>query len=180
MGSGAGELIAARARPVPLAPRTRVHPPASVRPLVRAAPPLGAAAESRSAKTSRGSQPATRGVGHLIPDAHAHARPPKPYSEPLPKRRQIYTHCPLLVPCELFSSFVFTIATKTNDGLFHAVRAPAPATHRPSPLVQRSAPVSWQTAPRLRFLRRDAERNTNSGPTGCHEYTRGMLPRNNM
>merc|ERR1712028_43734 len=65
-GSGAGELIAARARPVPLAPRTRVAPPASVPPLVRAAPPLGAAAESRSARRRERRQPATRGVGHLF------------------------------------------------------------------------------------------------------------------
>ena len=58
--------------------------------------------------------------------------------------------------------------------------ARSPSTHRPSPLVQRSAPVSWQTAPCLRFLRRHAERNTNSGPTGCDEYTPGMLSRNNL
>eukprot|EP00964_Phaeocystis_antarctica_P058830 scaffold34901_cov62-Phaeocystis_antarctica.AAC.2 len=53
LGSGAGELIAARGRSVPLALRIRVAPPASVQPLVRAAPPLGAAAESRSGKPSR-------------------------------------------------------------------------------------------------------------------------------
>ena len=40
---------------MPLASRIRCPPPASVQPLVRAAPPLAAAAESRGAKTSRGS-----------------------------------------------------------------------------------------------------------------------------
>ena len=53
LGSEAGELIAARGRSEPLAPRIRVVPPASVPPLVRAAPALGAPpAESRSAKPS--------------------------------------------------------------------------------------------------------------------------------
>ncbi len=57
-GRGTGELTAARARPGSLAPRTRVAPPASVQPLMRAALALGAAAESCAAKTSR-LQPAT-------------------------------------------------------------------------------------------------------------------------
>ena len=65
LGSDAGELIAARGRSVPLAPRIRVAPPASVPPLVRAAPPLGAAAESRSAKTSRGCSLQPRKTNHL-------------------------------------------------------------------------------------------------------------------
>ena len=62
LGSDAGELIAARGRSEPLAPRIRVAPPASVPPLVRAAPALGAPpAESRSAKPSK-AQPVTEGV----------------------------------------------------------------------------------------------------------------------
>jgi hypothetical protein len=54
--------------------------------------------------------------------------------------------------------------------------AQSPSTHRPSPLVQRSAPVSWQTAPCLRFLRRHAERNTNSGLTRAPQVVMSTRP----
>eukprot|EP00964_Phaeocystis_antarctica_P058330 scaffold34597_cov60-Phaeocystis_antarctica.AAC.2 len=64
-GSDAGELIAARGRLVPLEGRIRVAPPASVQPLVRTAPALGAAAESRSGKPSR-ARSLQRGGGAFI------------------------------------------------------------------------------------------------------------------
>ena len=80
--------------------------------------------------------------------------------------------------CEGFSHFAHEDAHGAM--VFSMQCAQSPSTHRPSPLVQRSAPVSWQTAPCLRFLRRHAERNTNSGPTGRDEYTPRMLSRNNL
>eukprot|EP00321_Phaeocystis_globosa_P008258 CAMPEP_0118821494 /NCGR_PEP_ID=MMETSP1162-20130426/8501_1 /TAXON_ID=33656 /ORGANISM="Phaeocystis Sp, Strain CCMP2710" /LENGTH=71 /DNA_ID=CAMNT_0006751957 /DNA_START=64 /DNA_END=279 /DNA_ORIENTATION=- len=69
MGSDAGELIAARGRSEPLAPRIRVAPPASVPPLVRAAPALGAA--GRVAQREAEQSPACNGgkqrtVSHLF------------------------------------------------------------------------------------------------------------------
>ena len=48
-----------------LAPRILVALPASLQPLVRAPPPLGAAAESRK-RDDEQRQPATLGVGHLF------------------------------------------------------------------------------------------------------------------
>ena len=58
-GSDAGELIAARGGSEPLAPRIRVAPPASVPPLVRAAPALGAAGRVAQREAEQKPEPAT-------------------------------------------------------------------------------------------------------------------------
>ena len=62
MGSDAGELIAARGRSEPLAPRVRVAPPASVPPLVRAAPASWARSGRVAQRQAEQAQAATEGV----------------------------------------------------------------------------------------------------------------------
>eukprot|EP00964_Phaeocystis_antarctica_P031699 scaffold17927_cov67-Phaeocystis_antarctica.AAC.3 len=88
-GSDAGELIAARGRSVPLARRSRVAPPASLQPLVRAAPPLGAAAQSRSGKPSR-ARSLQRGGGAFITGAMAMPCAKIRTPPPLAKKEFVY------------------------------------------------------------------------------------------